>query len=284
MPKLPPLERNINLDGSPYYVIHTCHQQVVPLLGVCLPRTFDHIGIDLADEHKQTVGDIALLRKEATLVSMGKAYSQDLRVRVLAALDGGMSTMTAHTTFRISRSMIDDWVALRATQGPVRPKPPAPRGPQAAIADLAAFKPFAQRHRGCTLAQMAQAWEHATGRRLSRTTFSLALRKTRSCWMISHIRPFDTKWMPHFCSVLPMKRYIRAGCVQRMVADGKLHERGKHHITGIVAVRLHDQCMLINGSKRCTQLLQLVEYVKLYVVVEHHVKIEIGILVPRATP
>ena len=57
---------------------------------------------------------IALHKKEATLDGMGKAYSQDLRLRVIAAIDGGMSKMVAHKTFCISRSTIDDWLALRA--------------------------------------------------------------------------------------------------------------------------------------------------------------------------
>lgn len=108
---------------------------------------------------------------------MGKAYSQDLRVRVLAALDGGMSKMAAHQTFRISRSTIDDWVALRTTQGHVRPQAPARRGPQPAIADLDAFTAFMQQHHDCTLAQLAHAWEQVTGHRLSRNTCSLALQK-----------------------------------------------------------------------------------------------------------
>jgi hypothetical protein len=71
---------------------------------------------------------IALHGKEATLDGMGKAYSQDLRVRVLAALDGGMSKMAAHRTFRISWSTIDDWVALRAAPQHVRPQALARRG------------------------------------------------------------------------------------------------------------------------------------------------------------
>ncbi len=108
---------------------------------------------------------------------MGKAYSQDLRRRVIAAIDGGMSKMVAHKTFCISRSTIDDWLALRAEQGHIQPKVPVQRGPQPAIADLDMFKTFVQSHSDCTLAQMAQAWHHATGRRLSRNTFSLALKK-----------------------------------------------------------------------------------------------------------
>jgi transposase len=118
---------------------------------------------------------------------MGKAYSQDLRLRVLAAIDSGMSKMTVHMTFRISRSTIDDWLAFRSAQGHVRPNVSVQRGPQPAIPDLDVFKAFAHRHNGCTLAQMAQAWEHETGRKLSRNTFSLALKKSgwtrkKSAW------------------------------------------------------------------------------------------------------
>lgn len=126
---------------------------------------------------------------------MGKAYSQDLRVRMRTALDSGMRKMTVHRTFRISRRTIDDWVALRAAHGHVRPTAPVPRGPQPAIADVATFTAFAHRHSDCTLAQMAQAWHHETGRHLSRNTFSLALkkigwtRKKRASPMPSATRP-----------------------------------------------------------------------------------------------
>ena len=108
---------------------------------------------------------------------MGKAYSHDLRLRVVAAIDRGMRKMAVHRMLRISRSTIDDWLTLRAAQGHVQPKKPVQRGPQPAIADLVAFEVFAQRHSGATLEHMAQAWEHETGRTLSRNTFSLALKK-----------------------------------------------------------------------------------------------------------
>ncbi len=120
---------------------------------------------------------IALHKTEATLLGMGKAYSQDVRVRVLAALDGGMSKMAVHRTFRISRSTIDDWVAVRATPGHVRPHAPARRGPPPAIADLKAFTAFMHQHNDGTLAQLAQAWKQATGRQLRRNPLWLALRR-----------------------------------------------------------------------------------------------------------
>jgi len=108
---------------------------------------------------------------------MGAAYSQDLRQRVLQALDDGMIKMKAHRTFQVSRSTIDDWLNLRATTGSVRVKASARRGPQPAISDLEAFARFAQRHNGTTLSRMAQAWRRETGQSLSINTFSLALKR-----------------------------------------------------------------------------------------------------------
>lgn len=108
---------------------------------------------------------------------MGVAYSEDLRWRVLKAIDGGMSKMQAHRTFVVSRSTIDDWIALRSATGGVRAKTPARRGPAPAISDLEAFAGFAQRHNGATLSQMAQAWQRETGQALSINTFSLALKR-----------------------------------------------------------------------------------------------------------
>ena len=108
---------------------------------------------------------------------MRKAYSQDLRLRVVAAIDGGMRKMVAHTMFRISRSTIDDGLTVRAAPGHVQPKKPVQRGPQPAIADRVPFDVCAQRHSGATLEHMTQAWEHETGRTLRRTTCSLARKK-----------------------------------------------------------------------------------------------------------
>jgi transposase len=107
---------------------------------------------------------------------MGKAYSQDLRLRVLSAIDGGMTKMAAHHTFRVSRSTIDDWLHLREQTGGVEAKKPG-GGNEPAIKDLGAFEAFAARHSRCTLAQMSDVWEQETGRKLSGQTFSVLLKK-----------------------------------------------------------------------------------------------------------
>ena len=107
---------------------------------------------------------------------MGKAYSQDLRLRVLAAVDAGQSKLSLHRTLGISRSTIDDWLALREQTGAVVPLVRVASS-RCAITDWAAFEAFALRHSGCTLGQMSVAWESETGQRWSLITFSRALRR-----------------------------------------------------------------------------------------------------------
>lgn len=50
-----------------------------------------------------------------------KAYSVDLRTRVLAALDAGMPRDTAITTFQVSRSTIKRWLGRRQRTGDLTP-------------------------------------------------------------------------------------------------------------------------------------------------------------------
>jgi len=109
---------------------------------------------------------------------MGKAYSQDLRLKVLGALDSGMSKMQAHQTFNVSRSTIDDWLRLRTEQGHVRDAPPRHKK-GGALGDLKVFGAFASQHQGATLKQMVAAWQQETGQHLSINTFSLALQRLR---------------------------------------------------------------------------------------------------------
>jgi transposase len=108
---------------------------------------------------------------------MGAAYSQDLRVRVLAAIDGGLSKMKAHRTFNVSRSTIDDWLHLREQTGSVQVVPSRRHGPPPAITDLEEFEAFAQRHCHQTLWQMKKAWFEEKGQMLSHNTFSLAMKR-----------------------------------------------------------------------------------------------------------
>ena len=105
---------------------------------------------------------------------MAKGYSVDLRARVLESVDEGMSKMTAHVVFRISRPTLDRWIALREHTGSLAPRAlPQTRLPQL---QGAAFEEFAQRHAHATLSEMAQAWHEETGVSLTPMSFSRARR------------------------------------------------------------------------------------------------------------
>jgi transposase len=104
---------------------------------------------------------------------MGKAYSQDLRERVIQSVDGGMSKMAAHRMYRVSRSTIDHWLGLRDQTGALRPLPP--RQSKTPVLSGEVFAEFARRHAGHKLEQMAQAWEKEQGQKVSVMSFSRAL-------------------------------------------------------------------------------------------------------------
>ncbi len=107
---------------------------------------------------------------------MGKAYSVDLRLRVLAALDDGLSKMQAHRTFRVSRSTIDDWLKLRAQTGSVQ-TPLAERRSGRGLAAQEGFAAFVRSHQHSTLEQMRQAWQQERQQSVSIMSFSRALRE-----------------------------------------------------------------------------------------------------------
>jgi transposase len=60
---------------------------------------------------------------------MGKPYSMDLRERVIAAVDGGMSTRQAAARFSIGIATAGAWARLKRATGAVRPaKQGKPKG------------------------------------------------------------------------------------------------------------------------------------------------------------
>lgn len=108
---------------------------------------------------------------------MGASYSEDLRRRVLAAVDGGMSKWRVHQLFGVSRSTIDDWLKLRAETGGVKAKTDYYRGRAPMVGDTPESRAFLKAHEGKTLAQLSHAWEAATGQAVSVKTFHKTLQR-----------------------------------------------------------------------------------------------------------
>ena len=104
---------------------------------------------------------------------MRTAYSQDLRLHILAVFDGGMGKQSVHQTFGVSRSTLDHWLKRRQATGAVKAITNYKRGPAPAMSDSKAFEQFAQHHSDATLGQMAVAWQEQTGQKLSLNTFEV---------------------------------------------------------------------------------------------------------------
>ena len=107
---------------------------------------------------------------------MGKCYGEDLRLKALAALDGGMTKMAVHRAFGVSRSTLDDWILLLQAQGHVRASRPLGRTGKGFF-HAVRFEEFARRHQEKTLGQMRVAWEQENGQSLSERTFSNWVRR-----------------------------------------------------------------------------------------------------------
>lgn len=105
---------------------------------------------------------------------MGKSYSVDLRMRVLCAIEGGLSKMQAHRIYNISRSTIDDWLCLREKTGSVQVIPS--RAGRKGLHRQESFAEFVSRHQHSTLEQMRSAWHAEKQQKMSLMAFSRALR------------------------------------------------------------------------------------------------------------
>lgn len=108
---------------------------------------------------------------------MGAPYSQDLRMRVLAELDKGISKTKVHEQFKVSRSTVDDWLKLRAETGKAEATTDYRHGPAPALGDSLELRVFIEQHKGNMLDHLAEAWFKAQGQRLSVVTFFKTLKR-----------------------------------------------------------------------------------------------------------
>jgi transposase len=108
-----------------------------------------------------------------------KAYSEDLRLHVLAALDGGMSRAQAARTFQVSGLSIDRWRAQRSALGHVHPK--RSTGRPRRIAKSAEMRLRAQLSASpdASLPEHISTWTREQGTSLSRWTMSRAIARLR---------------------------------------------------------------------------------------------------------
>jgi transposase len=101
-----------------------------------------------------------------------KAYSEDLRLRVLAAVDGGMPRRDVVGVFGVSLATVDRYLRLRRETGAVAPRPRRGPPPIKGAALAAALPPRLEAEPDATLDEHCAWYERAAGVRVSTATMS----------------------------------------------------------------------------------------------------------------
>lgn len=104
-------------------------------------------------------------------------YSDDLRLKALAAVDRGERKNQVSRLFNLSRNTLDLWLKRRARTGSVSATREYVRGPQPKIDDLDAFRAFAATHGHLTQQEMAEQWAQHGAERVSNRTIGKALKR-----------------------------------------------------------------------------------------------------------
>src|SRR5919201_1065864 len=105
-----------------------------------------------------------------------RAYSVDLRHRVLAAVDRGMPRAQVVATFGVSSATIKRWLALRRITPELAPKRPSGRPPTIRPEHEAALRQQLDAQPDATLELHARRWNATHGMRISQWTIGRAIR------------------------------------------------------------------------------------------------------------
>jgi transposase len=106
-----------------------------------------------------------------------KAYSQDLRAKVLRAVDQGYARGEIIKLLGVSRATIKRYLKQRRETGDVAPKAIPGRPPKKLGPLQAQLEAQLQAHDDVSLAEHCRLWEQSHGVRVSPTTMSRAIKR-----------------------------------------------------------------------------------------------------------
>ena len=115
-----------------------------------------------------------------------KAYSLDLRQRIIAAIDTGLPHQQVADRCGVSRATVTRLVRLRRQTGTLDPRPRPGRPSQLGAARDAGLLPQLQAQPDATLAAHCQRWQETTGCTLSLATMRRAIH--RANWTVKKSR------------------------------------------------------------------------------------------------
>jgi transposase len=111
-----------------------------------------------------------------------KPYSQDLRERVVKAVDEGHSRREIVKLFGVSDATIKRYLKLRRESGSLAPKPIPGYPPRKLGALQEGLQPQLEAHPDATLKEHCRLWETQTGAKVSISTMSDAIRRLKWTW------------------------------------------------------------------------------------------------------
>jgi len=108
-----------------------------------------------------------------------KAYSQDLRLRILRAVDAGQSKAAVARRFAVGLTTVRRLLAQRAAEGHVRPHRSTGRPARIGPEEYAAVHAQVEQRPDATLAEHAAAWEATHRVRVSQWAIGRIIRRLR---------------------------------------------------------------------------------------------------------
>lgn len=122
-----------------------------------------------------------------------RAYSHDLRQRILYAVDSGKPRADIIETFKVSRSTIKRYLKLRRETGDIRPKNIPGRPAKKGAALQAGLLSQLETYPDATLAEHCQYWETTHGVQVSSATMSRAIQRLNWTWKKKTLRASEQK-------------------------------------------------------------------------------------------
>jgi transposase len=104
---------------------------------------------------------------------MARAYSYDLRLKVMNFVDKGKTIKEASRVFLISRKTIMEWKRIKKESGDFKAKTGYQTGHRRVIKDIEKFKEFVKQNYDKSGAEMARLWDQ----KVSPTTITRLLNK-----------------------------------------------------------------------------------------------------------
>lgn len=105
--------------------------------------------------------------------TMAKAYSYDLRLKVIKFIEEGNTIKEASSVFQISRKTIMEWRKLKRKSGDIKAKTGYHTDHRRIIREIEKFKEFVKLHYDKSSAVMSRLWEQ----KVSSTTIIRLLKK-----------------------------------------------------------------------------------------------------------